>query len=223
MKFQNPLALFLYPDISLLLFYNAILYAVFYGVTASISTLFQTTYSYLNELTVGLCFLAIGGGMLIGGIVNGKISDMEYRRIENRMLRLNESEIDPEKKIPASDVTNEEHFPIEEARLRLAPLYAAIYVVCCVGYGWSLDKGVNIAVPLILQFISESSESPWSDIRIFIHLRACLVGWTVVSFMNLAQTLIVDLAPFSGSSVTACVSHDRFIRTSEQYLRRRFP
>lgn len=153
-NFQNPLRLFLYPDISLLLFYNAILYAVFYGVTASISTLFQSTYSFLNELTVGLCFLAIGGGMLIGGIVNGKILDMEYRRIENRMLRLSENEVDPEKKIHPNDVTNEEHFPIEEARLRLAPLYVAIYVAACIGYGWSLDKGVNIAVPLILQFIS---------------------------------------------------------------------
>ncbi|KAH9937306.1 major facilitator superfamily domain-containing protein [Fomitopsis serialis] len=129
--FINPFRLFLLPDVSLLLFFNGVVYAVFYGVTTSISTLFQDTYPYLTETEVGLCFLAIGGGMLIGGIVTGKVIDREYRRVKDQMIAASEKETDPEKKLSPEEVTKEEHFPIEKARLRLMPLYLGLFVVMC--------------------------------------------------------------------------------------------
>ncbi|KAL1951425.1 hypothetical protein VTO73DRAFT_574 [Trametes versicolor] len=179
--FANPLRLFTYPDVSLLLFFNALVYAVFYGVTATISTLFQPIYPFLNETDIGLCFLAIGGGMLIGGVVTGEVLDHEYKRIKRDMIR--KVEADPEKKIRPEDVTKEEHFPIEYARLRLMPAFFAVYVAACIGYGWCLQAKVNIAGPLILQII---------------------IGWSCMAIMNSAQTLLVDLAPNHGSSITAC-------------------
>ncbi|KAI0778343.1 MFS general substrate transporter [Trametes elegans] len=179
--FANPLVLFTYPDVSLLLLFNALVYAVFYGVTATISTLFQPTYPFLTETDTGLCFLAIGGGMLVGGVVTGEILDREYQRVKRRLTR--QAEADPEKKVRPEDVTKEEHFPIEYARLRLMPVFFAVYVAACIGYGWCLQAKVNIAGPLILQIA---------------------IGWTCVSIMNCAQTLLVDLAPTHGSAITAC-------------------
>ncbi|OSX67227.1 hypothetical protein POSPLADRAFT_1051377 [Postia placenta MAD-698-R-SB12] len=182
-RFNNPFVLFLYPDITLLLLFNGIVYAVFYGVTTSISTLFKTTYPYLTETEIGLCFLAIGGGMLIGGVFTGRLVDKEYKRAKRQMLAAQEKETDPEKRLSPEDVTKEEHFPIERARLRLMPLYLGIFVVICIGYGWALDKKANIAAPLILQFV---------------------LGWVTVATMNITQTLVVDLAPGQSASVTAC-------------------
>ncbi|KAI0931697.1 hypothetical protein AcV5_004875 [Taiwanofungus camphoratus] len=182
-RFRNPLVLFLYPDISLLLFFNAIMYAVFYGVTTSISTLFQRTYMYLNETDIGLCFLAIGGGMLIGGVITGRLLDKEYRRVKEEVIRMQEKETDAEKRIRPEDVTKDENFPIERARLRLMPVYFGVFVAACIGYGWCLDKGTNIAGPLILQII---------------------IGYSMVSTMNVTQTLVVDLVPGQSASVTAC-------------------
>ncbi|KAI0830472.1 MFS general substrate transporter [Trametes gibbosa] len=179
--FSNPFLLFTYPDVTLLLFFNALVYAVFYGVTATISTLFQPTYPFLTETDTGLCFLAIGGGMLVGGVVTGEMLDKEYQRVKRRMIR--QATADPETKIRPEDVTKEEHFPIEYARLRLMPVFFALYVAACIGYGWCLQAGVNIAGPLILQIV---------------------IGWTCVSIMNIAQTLLVDLAPMHGSAITAC-------------------
>ncbi|KAI0328529.1 MFS general substrate transporter [Cubamyces sp. BRFM 1775] len=179
--FANPFILFTYPDVSLLLFFNALVYSVFYGVTATISTLFQPTYPFLTETDTGLCFLAIGGGMLVGGVVTGEILDREYQRVKRRLI--DQVESDPEKKIRPEDVTKEEHFPIEYARLRLMPAFLAMFVAGCIGYGWCLQAGVNIAGPLILQII---------------------IGWSCVSIMNGAQTLLVDLAPNHGSAITAC-------------------
>ena len=66
---------------------------------------------------------------------------------------------DRENKVDVADVTKDEHFPIEYARLRTAPPFFAVFVIACIGYGWCLHSGVNIAGPLVLQVISE-----WSSV-----------------------------------------------------------
>lgn len=154
-RFTNPFGLFLSPGITLLLLFNGIVNATFYGVITSISTLFQTTYPYLSETEIGLCFLAIGGGMLIGGVITGRILDGEYRRLKQRAVAAAEKELDPEKRSREEDVATSENFPIEHARLRLTPIYLIVLVATCVGQGWAIDKGANLAAPLILQFFCE--------------------------------------------------------------------
>jgi hypothetical protein len=149
----NPLRMLFYPDVFLLLFYNGIVYSAYYGVTASLSVVFQKSYPFLSETDVGLCFLAIGGGMIVGSVFTGKFLDRDYQSIKNQIIR--RAEADGEKAMRPQDVTNEENFPIERARLRTTPIYLAIFVTTTVGYGWCLEKSVNLAVPLILQIISE--------------------------------------------------------------------
>ncbi|THG93227.1 hypothetical protein EW026_g7955 [Hermanssonia centrifuga] len=179
--FTNPLRLFLSLVITLLLIFNAVLCAVFYGVTASISTLFVEAYPSLTEIEIGLCFLAIGGGMLFGSCFTGRILDKEYRKVKENLEQ--KCRDDPESTMKPEDVTKDENFPIEYARLRTMPIYYVLFVVACIAYGWCLDRKVNIAGPLILQI---------------------LIGYTVISIMNTIQTLIVDLNPSQGSSITAC-------------------
>ncbi|EED79113.1 predicted protein [Postia placenta Mad-698-R] len=183
-RFTNPFGLFLSPGITLLLLFNGIVNATFYGVITSISTLFQTTYPHLNETEIGLCFMAIGGGMLIGGVITGRILDGEYRRLKQRAVAAAEKELDPEKRSREEDVATSEKFPIEHARLRLTPIYLIVLVATCVGQGWAIDKGANLAAPLILQFF---------------------FGWATIAMMNIAQTLTVDLVPGQSASVSACV------------------
>lgn len=105
----NPFRLLVNADIIVLLVLNAIVCAVFYSFTATISTLFEATYPFLNETTIGLCFLAIGGGMAIGSVVNGRFLDWEYRHIAKARQRR------PEKNdTMASTAHNNDHFPIEK-------------------------------------------------------------------------------------------------------------
>lgn len=153
--FVNPLRLFLRPDVSLLLLFNAVLYAVFYGVTASISSIFSEVYPFLSETALGLCFLAIGGGMVFGSWITGLVLDRDYRMIKAKLEK--KSREDPKYKIRPEDVVKDENFPIEYARFRTMPVYFAVYIVACIGYGWCLDAKVNIAGPLILNIISESA------------------------------------------------------------------
>lgn len=65
-------------------------------------------------------------------------------------------EADAEKTSRPEDVTKEENFPIERARLRTTPIYLAVFVAAIIGYGWCLEKRVNLAGPQILQAISET-------------------------------------------------------------------
>ncbi|KAH8099264.1 MFS general substrate transporter [Cristinia sonorae] len=173
--FINPLRLFFYPEVTLLLIFNGVIYAVFYGVTASISTLFQEVYPFLTETDVGLCFLAIGGGLFAGTIVNGRLLDREYKVIREKLLRTGA--------LSTEDASKDESFPIEYARLRLVPLWLGIFAGCCAGYGWALQQRVSLAVPLLMQI---------------------LLGYTIISVMNTCQTLLVDMLPSQGSSITAC-------------------
>ncbi|KAJ6515186.1 major facilitator superfamily domain-containing protein [Mycena vitilis] len=138
-KFQNPLLLFLHADIVLLLLVNGVVYAVFYGITASISTVFHDAYPQLNETELGLCFLTVGGGMSIGSLFCGRVLDWDYQRLRRSVgAQVHEK---------ADDA-----FPIERARLRLIPAFLALFVASCIGYGWCIAGRTNIAGPLVLLF-----------------------------------------------------------------------
>ncbi|KAI0034181.1 MFS general substrate transporter [Vararia minispora EC-137] len=178
--FRNPLLLFTYPDVIVLLVFNGTLYSLFYAVTASISTLFEDAYPFLNTTDIGLCFLAIGGGMVIGTVLNGKLLDRDYQVIRHELIRKLE---DTKKEATLEDIIKEDKFPIEKARLRSTLVYSTLFVACSIGYGWCIQAKVSLAGPLILQVI---------------------IGFTIVSVMNTVQTLLVDLFPSQGSSITAC-------------------
>ncbi|KAL0953542.1 hypothetical protein HGRIS_004764 [Hohenbuehelia grisea] len=180
-KHPNPLRILTYPDILILLLFNGIVYAVFYGVTASLSPLFKEAYPFLSETTIGLCFLAISGGLVLGSLLTGKLLDRDYQVIKRRLLKA-AHECD-DKHMNPEDVTKDENFPIEEARLRTVPYYIVVYIVSVIGYGWCINQKVNLAGPLILQII---------------------IGYLGIAIMNTTQTLCIDLLPSQGSSVTAC-------------------
>ncbi|KAJ7090815.1 MFS general substrate transporter [Mycena belliarum] len=173
--FQNPLRLLLHADVALLLLLSGVIYSLFYAVTASISTVFHNTYPQLNETELGLCFLAIGGGMVLGTLFCGKVLDWDYQRVRRSIPVAQGQTVEAGKP--------DETFPIEKARLRLVPALLFIYVVSCIGYGWCIERRTHIAGPLVL---------------------LVLIGLVGPSMFNPIGTLIVDLMPTHGSSITAC-------------------
>ena len=198
--FTNPLLMLVYPDVLILLIFNGTYYAVMYGVTASLSVIFEDIYPYLTQTDVGICFIALGGGMLIGSWLSGKIIDSSYRKVRDNLIH--QARFNAEKDIDAKALERGPTFPIEMARLQVLPCTMLVYTACVVGYGWALQSGVTIAVPLILQFISRFiSHTLLHDMR----LTSLVVGLVAVVIMNTTQTLLVDLVPDQGSSITACV------------------
>jgi len=79
---QNPFRLFVNADIMILLVINALVNGVMYGMITTISSTFEEAYPYLTETTIGISFLAYGGSMVIGSILNGIILNKEYQKFK---------------------------------------------------------------------------------------------------------------------------------------------
>ncbi|KAL5533921.1 hypothetical protein ACEPAG_381 [Sanghuangporus baumii] len=185
--FPNPFRFFTAPDLMTILFSTAVIYSTFYAVSATISSLFSDKYSFLNETKIGLCYLSIGGGGIIGTASAGRLLDWQYARVKRKYevsLRSDSEKNRESARISdtMSSLSAYSDFPIEKACLQTQHIWIILFSVCVIGYGWSLQADTSIAVPLVLLFF---------------------IGFSMVAAMTCVQTIIIDLFPSQGSSVTA--------------------
>ncbi|KAI1111482.1 chloramphenicol resistance protein [Nemania sp. NC0429] len=141
----NPLRSFrilFYRGSFLILLVSGIFYLIYYCVQASITNHLKEIYGF-EESVIGACYLAIGAGVIIGGFVNGKLMNYNYRRqaqkIGHRVDTVNGDDL--------------RRFPIEQARTRSMVLLNVAHLATLAAYGWLLQKRVHVSGPLILQFI----------------------------------------------------------------------
>ncbi|KAI5480269.1 MFS transporter [Pseudohyphozyma bogoriensis] len=167
------------PDVVLLLAFSSTIWVSFLCVTTSASTSFKNIYG-LSESAVGLCFLANGGGCCAAAVISGRTLDRDYKIVKRQLeeKRAAEGERVKEEK-DANALTN---FPIEHARLRSLPAFVVLLTAAILVNGWTLEKGVHIAAPLVAQFF---------------------VGMSVTICFNVATTLLVDLYPGKSASASA--------------------
>ncbi|KZO95265.1 MFS general substrate transporter, partial [Calocera viscosa TUFC12733] len=171
----SVLRLFRNVDLCLVLVSTAIPYSVFYGVITTMSPLFLENYPWLTESDIGLCYLANGGGCLLGSFVVGKMLDWEWQRVKRAAAAKGQLE--------DGGSGAKGGVPVEHARLRTTPYYWGAAASCVLVYGWLTQARVHIAFLLLFQF---------------------LIGWLVTALFNINQTLLMDLFPAHGAGVTAC-------------------
>lgn len=145
LRFPNPLRavqIVLEKEMSVLLFYNSMLYLAFILVAATLATLFKEIYHF-SDLELGLCYLPYGAGCCIASVGQGYILDWNYRRIARKIGFA----IDQRR---GNDLL---HYPIEKARMQ--PVYPSLVLGICslVAYGWTLHYETTVAVPLVLLFV----------------------------------------------------------------------
>ncbi|KAI7341077.1 MFS general substrate transporter [Hortaea werneckii] len=138
----NALHLLLEKDVSLLLFYNSIVYCAFYDVMASAPDLLERIYGY-DALQIGLCFLPFGVGCLLAPSLAGKLMDWNFRRT----AKIIGYEIVKGK---ANDLRN---FPLERVRISVALPMVFVGDAALLCYGWVMHVETNLAAPLVLMFI----------------------------------------------------------------------
>ncbi|CAN9391776.1 unnamed protein product [Alternaria alternata] len=129
-------------DTAAVLSISAVYYAAYYCIQASIPVIFTEVYG-LDELQVGLCYISIGTGVILGGYINGRLMDFNYRVT----AKANNITVD---KVVGDDLLT---FPIERARSRMSWLLIPISTAVIVGYGWVLRKWIHISVPLVFLFL----------------------------------------------------------------------
>jgi predicted MFS family arabinose efflux permease len=135
-------------------------------VLTALSTL-MTGHYHLSELQTGLTFLSNGAGCICGTLLTGKLLDMDYRHIKE------------------SFTGSPDDFPLERARLRLIWLYGVLQCASVLTFGWTIEKGVHVAVPVICLFV---------------------LGWTAISMQSIVSTFLVDVFPQKSASAMAALN-----------------
>ncbi len=130
----NPLRsvrLIFYKDSSLILLITGVFYMIYYCLQASIAVLFRAKYQQFSDATIGACYLSIGGGVVVGGYLNG--------RLMNRNYALTAAEMGQQ----VVDKNNNDlsKFPIERARLR-SMVSLQLHLGPLVAYGWMMQNSV---------------------------------------------------------------------------------
>jgi len=143
-RFPNPLKtiyIIMEKDMALILFYNAIIYTIWYDIISSLPQLFQQIYGF-NDLQIGLCYIPFGAGCAVNSFINGKILDWNYKKVARKVGFI----IDRER---GDDLR---HFPIEKARLDVIWPLLGLGLTSVLCYGWALEKNAPLAIPLTLHF-----------------------------------------------------------------------
>ncbi|KAL2073082.1 hypothetical protein VTL71DRAFT_10406 [Oculimacula yallundae] len=162
----GPIKIICSIEVTFAILFISICYTVWQMTITIMSTLFARTY-HLSELHIGLTFIGNGVGCIIGTLTTGKFLDFDYRRFKTSFRGLPED------------------FPLEKARLRTLYFWSALQMGSCLVFGWTLEKGVHIAVPIICTFV---------------------LGWSATSIISVVSTFMVDVFPKKGASATAAVN-----------------
>ncbi|RSH92528.1 hypothetical protein EHS25_008944 [Saitozyma podzolica] len=128
-----------YPEILLILVFGSCAFMCMFASLTILSSVLADNYGY-DDVKIGLCYLPQGLGSMVIGMWGGRLHDWQFARIKRRL------DFRPRH---ARDL---EGYPIEKCRLAFVPLYIPLYLASVVGYGWMLDKTVNIAGPLVMSF-----------------------------------------------------------------------
>ncbi|KAI0389428.1 chloramphenicol resistance protein [Xylariaceae sp. FL0594] len=141
----NPLRSFrilFYKDAFFVLLSSGVFYLIYYCVQASITNELEEIYG-LHDSVIGACYLAIGVGVIIGGFVNGKLMNYNYKRQCREMGHQTD-------KVKGDDLKK---FPIERARIKSMAYFNIAHLAALAVYGWLLQKRVHVSGPLIIQFV----------------------------------------------------------------------
>jgi len=95
--------------------------------------------------------------------------------------------LDTEQGDQAHQMSQEEDFPLESARLRLVPIFSVLQCFSIILFGWTIQypHKVHIAVPIVSTFIT---------------------GWTAVSTQSLIMTYLVDIFPDRSAAASASMN-----------------
>ncbi|KAK7983347.1 hypothetical protein PG989_010749 [Apiospora arundinis] len=129
-RFPNPLRsvrILFDPGAAMVASMSAVFYTIYYCIQSSMAIILSDLYGF-RELIVGICYLSIGCGVVVGGVANGKLMDWNFQGVASSA-----GFSQGHKKIV--DLSG---FPIERARLRLMFAYTFLCSGILAGYGWSI-------------------------------------------------------------------------------------
>ncbi|KAI8065027.1 major facilitator superfamily domain-containing protein [Thamnidium elegans] len=160
-SFLKPFQYLLEKDVIIILMFSGLHFMSYYCFMVTTTKQFSLNFQ-LSTIQIGLCFLGLGGGTIVGSFLHGKILDRDFKKVKSERPDL--------------------ELPYYYARLRSIWYCIICEQVLTLLYGWLYYIHAPLAVFLVLQF---------------------LVGYSASAIMLCAQSLLIDLFPGKGASITA--------------------
>lgn len=143
--FPNPLATFKIvaeKESGIILLYNGLFFTGMMVTVSAIPDLFRQAYK-LNELDVGLCYIANGIGSLLSSLTMGHVVDWNFRRHAKRVgMTITKGK--------QQDLSN---FPIERVRFEIVIPGHIIGILGLIAFGWTVKFQTHLAGPEIALFV----------------------------------------------------------------------
>jgi multidrug resistance protein len=143
--FPNPFATFKIiaeKESGIILLYNGFFFTGMMVTVSAIPDLYSNAY-HLNELHLGLCYIANGMGSLLSSLTMGRVVDWNFRRHAKAMGMTI-------KKGKQQDLSN---FPIERVRMQIVLPGHIIGILGLIAFGWTVKFQTHIAGPEIALFV----------------------------------------------------------------------
>ncbi|KAI2638431.1 cycloheximide resistance protein [Xylaria nigripes] len=171
----RPVKMFIYsPIVCIMALYTSLTYGYMYIQFTTITEVFQGRYKFSTSL-VGLSFLGLGIGSLIGIVIYSKSSDSYVRKKAAEADKI------------AEEMGNEKKGMKPEYRLPLLPVGAILVPVGLFIYGWTVQYGVHWVVPII-----GTGVVGIGNILVFFSIQTYLVdAFTIYAASALASNTIV--------------------------------
>ncbi|KAG7409272.1 Itaconate transport protein [Fusarium oxysporum f. sp. rapae] len=172
MSFPNPfpiLKVVLDKEGAVVLAGNGIINILIAGVNTGLPPLMKNLYG-LSEVQTSLCFLAFGVGSAVCTVITGRLMDRAYRKTAAKHS------------IPLKLARREPNMPVEHARLQVTWPHIAAAIAGLLGYGWTLNKPVDVAGPMVFLFV---------------------IGYTTTAVAQALNALMVDLFPQDAVTASA--------------------
>ncbi|RCH93736.1 hypothetical protein CU098_008459 [Rhizopus stolonifer] len=71
------------PTVLMITIYNTVIFASLYFLNPTITDTFENAYHY-SSLQIGLCYLALGVGLIVGSISSGRYSDYVLKKLKEK-------------------------------------------------------------------------------------------------------------------------------------------
>jgi MFS family permease len=169
------------PIVLLLSIYMAVVYGYLYLLFTTLTDVFETTYHF-SQGEVGLSFLGIGIGSMIGLIIFGALSDRIMKRMSAK------GEMKPEYRLP----------PLIPGSL--------VIPIGLFWYGWSADKHVHWIVPIIgTMWVGLGLLATFMPIQTYLvdayHIHAA----SAIAANTVLRSLVGAFLPLAGPSMYAAL------------------
>ncbi|KAL1604025.1 hypothetical protein SLS60_005617 [Paraconiothyrium brasiliense] len=161
----------------ILLLYNGFFFTGMMVVSAALPDLFKDAYR-LDELKIGLCYIAVGTGCLVSSLTMGHVVDWNFRRHAS----LNNLTITKGKQ---QDLRN---FPIEKVRLQVAAPGHMIGTAALIAFGWMVKYRTHIAGPEIALFFmgfgTSTAFNQTNTLLIDLHRHQAATATAAINFVR---------------------------------------